>query len=381
MLRSCVSFAWLNLARGDRVRLAVAIGGATVAIFIVLVQIAFLRAVEHKATQVYALFDAEVVMVSERYQFLYRMGEFPVARLRQALSVPGVAAASPVHVSSSRWVAKDSGAQSSLLLIGIDPDPEFIADGELRTAVARLGQPRHALIDRNADPEVGSVPVGASGKIGMQPALIVGTYALGLPMYAAATAIVSNGDFGLYAGEDPQRTQLGLIKLERGAKTKDVLAALSKALPEDVRVMTRDALMAKEAHYFVEVKPLGVMMRTGLAIGLVVGAVALFQVMSAQIEARLKDFAVLRATGFSAGFTYAIGASQLLLLGLASFVLAWLGVWPIFAVVGAKSHLFLPLDLTLLGTGIVLCVPMIASAAWPLTRAAHADPAALFARA
>jgi putative ABC transport system permease protein len=145
--------------------------------------------------------------------------------------------------------------------------------------------------------------------------------------------------------------------------------------------MTLDALMAREAHYFVEVKPLGVMMRTGLAIGLLVGAVALFQVMSAQIEARLKDFAVLRATGFSAAYTYAIGASQLLLLGVSSFALAWLAVWPVFAIVSAKSHLHLPLDVTLLGAGIALTLPMIASAAIPLTRAAHADPAALFVRA
>jgi putative ABC transport system permease protein len=381
MLRSCISFAWLNLARGDRVRLAVAIGGATVAIFIVLIQLAFLRAVEHKATQVYALFDADLVMVSDRYQFLYRMGEFPAARLQQALSVPGVADAAAVRISSSRWVAADTGAQSSLLLIGIDPGRDFIADAELRTAVAALGAPRRALVDRFADPEVARVPVGGSGRIGGQPALVAGTYALGLPMYAAATAIVANADFSLYSGDDPQRIQLGLLRLERGANAPQVLAALAAAVPEDVRVMTRDALMAKEAHYFVEVKPLGIMMRTGLAIGLLVGAVALFHVMSAQIESRMRDFAVLRATGFSAGYTYAIGAWQLLLLGAASFAAAWLGVWPVFAIVAAKTHLFLPLDAWLLGAGLALCVPMIASAALPLLRAARADPARLFARA
>jgi putative ABC transport system permease protein len=225
------------------------------------------------------------------------------------------------------------------------------------------------------------VPVGGSGRIGRQAALVAGTYALGLPMYAAATAIVANGDFSLYSGDDPQHIQLGLLKLERGANAPQVLAALAAAVPEDVRVMTRDALMAKEAHYFVEVKPLGIMMRTGLAIGLLVGAVALFQVMSAQIESRMRDFAVLRATGFSAGYTYAIGAWQLLLLGAVSFAAAWLGVWPVFAIVAAKSHLFLPLDAWLLGTGLALCVPMIASAALPLLRASRADPARLFARA
>lgn len=381
MLGGVVSFAWLNLARGDRVRLGVAVLGATVAIFIVLVHLAFLRAVEHKATQVYGLFDAEIVMISDRYQFLYRMGEFPAARLRQALSVPGVADAAAVRVSASRWIAGGDGAQSSLLLIGIDTKAEFIADPQLREASAALTAPRRALLDALSDPDVRRVRIGDSGRIGTQPAVVAGIYSLGLPMYAAATAVVANGDFSLYTGEDPQRIQLGLVKLQRGADVNAVLSGLASVVPDDVRVMTLDALMEREAHYFVEVKPLGVMMRTGLAIGLLVGAVALFQVMSSQIEARLKDFAVLRATGFSAGFTYAIGAFQLLLLGVVSFALAWLCAAPVFAVVAAKSHLFLPLDSRLLGTGIALCVPMIASAAIPLARAAHADPAALFARA
>ena len=57
-------------------------------------------------------------------------------------------------------------------------------------------------------------------------------------------------------------------------------------------------------------------------------------------------------------------------------------VWtaiPLFALVSDKSHLYLPLDPTLLGTALALCVPMIASAALPLVRAARAEPARLFA--
>ncbi|HEX2829955.1 MAG TPA: ABC transporter permease [Burkholderiales bacterium] len=381
MLRSCIAFAWLNLARGDRTRVAVAIGGATVAIFIVLLHLGFLRAVEHKATQVFGLFDAEVVLVSDRYQFLYRTGDFPAARLRQALSVEGVADAAAVRLSASRWLATDNGDQSSLFLIGLDPKPDFIADTELRRAAAALGAPRRALFDALSDPDVPRVNVGESGRIGVQPALVAGTYRLGLPMYASATAVVANGDFSLYSGDDPQRIQLGLVKLAPGADAQKVVTALKSALPDDVRAMTRTALMAQEARYFVEVKPLGIMMRTGLAIGLIVGAVALFQVMSAQIEARVRDFAVLRATGFPAGYTYAIGGWQLALLGGGSFALAWLLVWPVFAVVSAKSHLFLPLDAWLLAGGVALCIPMIASAALPLLRATRADPAKLFARA
>src|SRR6185436_15719547 len=118
--------------RGDRLRLAIAVAGATVSIFILLLHLAFLRAVEDKATQVYALFDAELVMVSDRFQFLYRMGDFPVSRLRQALSVPGVADVASVRIATSRWVAAQTFAESTLLVIGLEPDPVFVSDGRLR---------------------------------------------------------------------------------------------------------------------------------------------------------------------------------------------------------------------------------------------------------
>jgi hypothetical protein len=85
--------------------------------------------------------------------------------------------------------------------------------------------------------------------------------------------------------------------------------------------------------------------------------------------------------GFSASYTYAVGAWQLLLMGAAAFAAAWLAAIPVFDLVSRKSHLFLPLDGWLLGTAAALCLPMIASAALPLVRAARAEPAGLFGAA
>ncbi|MEW6690860.1 MAG: FtsX-like permease family protein, partial [Pseudomonadota bacterium] len=369
MLRDCLRFAWTGLARGDRLRLVIAVCGATVAIFVVLFHVAMLRAVAHKATQVYALFDADVVLVSDRFQFLYRMADFPLARLRQAQAHPGVAKSAAVRVGNTAWVKRDTGAQVSLMLIGIEPDPEFVADAEIRAGVASLQIPRRALLDRRSDPAAGPLQPGADGLIGSQPATIAGSYQLGLPMYAAATAIVSNADFSHFTGESPALAQLGLLRLRAGADAAKVAAELAAQMPDDVRVLTREALMAREAGFFLEVKPLGIMMRAGLLIGLIVGAVALFQAMSSQIEARMRDFAVLRAMGFDAAFTYAVGGWQLFAMGSAAFAFAWLAAVPVFETVARRSQLFLPLDATLFGVVAALCAPKLASAAMPLLRA------------
>ena len=364
-----------NLWRGDRLRSVVAVAGTLVAIFIVLLHLAFLRAVSDKAMQVYALFDADVVMVSDRFQFLYRMADFPAARLRQALSLPGIIDAAAVRIDTARWGAPHTRAKSSMLVIGIDPATHFISDANLRDALPVLRGPRRALLDRRSDPGVGLLSVGETGYIGSQPATIVGVYDLGLPMYASTTAIVANADFALYTGNDPNRIQLGLLRVAPGTDAADAVVLLKAFLPNDVRVFARSELMARESRYFVDVKPLGVMMKAGLLIGLIVGAVALFQIMSSQIEARMRDFAVLRAMGFSASFTYGIGAWQLLLMGGTAFALAWLMAIPVFDLIAQKSHLSLPLDGFLLATAGALCIPMIAVAAIPLLRVGRADPA------
>lgn len=377
-MRACIAFAWKNLVRGDRLRLAIALAGATVAVFLLLLHLAFLRAVAHKATQVYALFDAELVMVSQRFQFLYRMGDFPAARLRQALAVSAVADTAAVRIGSSHWGAPQSREASSLLLIGLDPEPAFIADPALRALLTELRAPRSALLDRRSEPQAGALHVGAQAQIGARPTTIVGLYELGLPMYAGTTAIVANSDFSFYTGQDAQRVQLGLLRLAPGADAAQAASALATVLPDDVRVLTRADLMARERDYFIEVKPLGILMRAGLAIGVLVGAVALFQVLSTQMEARRRDFAVLRAMGFGAAFTYAVGAWQLTGIGAAAFAGAWLAAWPVFDVIAARTHLALPLDAALAGGAAALCAPMIAVAAAPLWRAGRADPAALF---
>lgn len=378
-MRACLGFALKSLVRGDRVRLAVAVLGAFGAMFVVLLHLAFLRAVEHKASQVYSLFDAPVVLVSARYQFLYRMGAFPAARLKQALSQPEVDAVAAVQLDNMGWNAPDTGEESSLILIGVDADRSFIADRELRGAVDALDSPRRVLFDRRSNADVGPLRVGLTGSIGSKPATIAGFYALGLPMYAAATAVVSNADFSYYTGRDPSLVQLGLLRLKPGIPVGQAVARLRRALPDDIRVEAREDLMEREARYFVEVKPLGIMIRAGLVIGLAVGAVALFQIVSSQVGSRMREFAVLRAMGFGGGFVYGIGAWQLAALGSGAFAAAWLAAIPVFGYIERLSTLVMALDGRLFTIALALCMAMVLAAAAPLRRAGRADPTELFA--
>lgn len=378
MKADSLRFAWRNLWRGDRLRALVAVAGAGMASFVVLLHLTFLHTVGEKASQLYDLFDADIVLVSSRFQFLYNIPEFPLARLRQADALDGVESMAAVSIGTSHWQAEETRALSSMLIIGIDAAPAFLKDRDIRLGLGKLKHARQILLDRHSGDDVGDIEVGLNGRIGGQSATVAGLYALGLPMYAESTAIVSRPDFQLYTGQDPLRISLGLLRLQPGLDTADYSARLNSLLPDDVRAMPIATLRQQEQDYFLDVKPLGIMVRFGLLVGLLVGAAALYQALASQIEARRKDFAVLRAMGFSARFTYRVGAFQLLILGSLAFGLAWLAALPTFAVIGRFTGLSMNADWRLLAESSLLCLPMMATAALPVLRAGNAEPARLF---
>ncbi len=378
MKADSLRFAWRNLWRGDRLRALVAVAGAGVATFVVLLHLTFLNTVGEKASQLYDLFDADVVLTSSHFQFLYNIPEFPMARLRQAGALDGVESLAAVGIDTTYWQAPDTRALSSMLLIGIEAAPAFLKDRDIRQGMMRMKSARHILLDRHSVADVGPIEVGLNGQIGGRSATVDGLYSLGLPMYAESTAIVSRADFQFYTGRNPLRIELGLLRLKPGLDASDFSTRLNALLPDDVRAMPLASLKKQERDYFLEVKPLGIMVRFGLLVGLLVGTAALYQALASQIESRLKDFAVLRAMGFSARFTYRVGAFQLMILGGLAFGLAWLAALPTFAAIARLTGLSMAADWRLLAESTLLCLPMMATAALPVLRAGKAEPARLF---
>ena len=64
-------------------------------------------------------------------------------------------------------------------------------------------------------------------------------------------------------------------------------------------IMTRQELIDREENYFVNVKPVGIMFRVGMLVAFIVGAVILYQILASEITNRLKEFATMKAMGYS----------------------------------------------------------------------------------
>ncbi len=91
-----------NVSQGGRKSLA-AVSGAAFSLTMVLLQLGFLQAVRITATNNFDQLDFDVVLLSSRYEQFYAPGFLPLERLRQAMNVDSVVAATPLYASFGLW--------------------------------------------------------------------------------------------------------------------------------------------------------------------------------------------------------------------------------------------------------------------------------------
>jgi len=353
--------------------------GTTVAVFLLLLQVQLLESVQTKATQLYDLFEFDLVVVSNSYQFMYAAEPFNSVRLAQARVEGSVADVFALNIRVADWFSEETGKESSLLLFGVDAKPGFIRDSALRRALPLLRQRGEVVIDAFSHSDYGNLDVGAIGWIRDKEVRVVAPFELGMFFFADGSAVIANDYFPDFSGRSYLETSVGMIQLKPGASITGAKRNLRRALPADVLVFTRDELIAQEQQYFVSVKPIGIMFRAGMVIAFVVGGAILFQVLSTEITNRLNEFATFKAIGFGPGFLYGIGVIQILLFAVIGFVLAAFASVGVSTIIRNVIHLPMTLEPKLIaavfGATILMCVvPGLVT----LQRVRLADPAELY---
>jgi putative ABC transport system permease protein len=155
---------------------------------------------------------------------------------------------------------------------------------------------------------------------------------------------------------------------------------LRAELPEiDARINTlQDAADADQSYQLTQ-RPIGVVFGFGVIIGILVGIIIVYQVLSTDVADHLAEYATFKAIGYRQRFFLGIVFEEAIILALFGFVPGILISLGLYA--GASSATGLPIAmdasralLVLAGT-IVMCT---ISGAIATRRLAAADPADLF---
>ena len=409
--------AWSNLAQ-DRLRTLVATTGVAFALTLVFMQLGFLGSVFNTATLMADQLDFDVAIVARNYQYLGDGETFPLLRLSEARSVPGVARAVPFYVGTQVWrseirapnppgataaakLTADGVKHRAMLVYGfpvaespIRTDPGTRAF-PIRVAAADLDRLRAAdslLLDAKSHSSFRPREPGESVEVGGRRLRIAGRYELGTSFASDGSILVGDQTFArLFPGMGLDRVSLGLVTLdpEHAGRPEELARQVGAALTradeqaklarEDVLVLTREELGRREANYWVTQKSIGLIFLVGVAVSLVVGLVVVFQVLSSDIMDHAPEYATLKAMGYPNRYLAGVVVRQALLLSVFGYVPAlaagllihaaiwrWAGL-PI-AMTATRALLVLALSATMCVVAALLSVRKVTSS----------DPASLF---
>ena len=380
--------AWLQLKR-QPVRYLVAVTGIGFAALLMYMQLGFQSGLLSSATTFYEALDADLVLISPATLNSGNFQQFPHSLLFKALGTTGVKQIVPLYVANVNVQRLGGVRPTSLRLIGYDPESRVLNLPEVIEQRSLLKTPGYVLFDTLGNRNTG--PIGAAIKQNQYQELIlsdfsktfraVGLFRLG-STFAADSNLISSDTTAIQLAFRQINTgeiSLGLIRLQPGSDKMQVKTYLQNNYGDELQVLTKEELIAQERDYWNTASSLGIIFGFGTIMGILVGGVVVYQVLYTDVSDHLKEYATLKAMGFSDGFILAIVIQEALLLGVSSFIPATIVSTGMYAFLTAASGIRIEMtgDKTALVGALTIGVCAV-SAAIAIRKLQEADPASVF---
>lgn len=382
--------AWKNLVH-DRRRLIVAVSGVGFAVVLIFMELGFLNALLESTVQVLRRLNGELVLISSAKYALPARERFELRRVEQARGVPGVASVSPMYMETLAAVLRpqDSRGYPIRVLAFGDGASAFSLE-PLATHAAQLQRPGAALADvasrkKYAIPSLNENLADYNAELSGRKLELVGHFRLGVDFANDGNLIMTPENFARFfpqrsPGRDPLSiVDLAVVKLEPGADEQTVRRDLQMLLPSDVEVISKSMLIDREMTFWRRSAPVGYIFLVGVYMGFVVGVIICYQIIYSDIADHMREFATLKAMGYTNSYFFVLVLCQALYLSILGFVpglfVSLLCYEGLSSITGLTMDLSFSTILIVLATTIAMCV---VSGVLALRKLLSVDPAELF---
>jgi putative ABC transport system permease protein len=377
---------WLQL-RNNRTRFFAAVMGITFANVLVFMQLGFKGALLGTIAIPYHQMNADILLSASDMNTMADGSPIPRQRRFQALGIDGIESATSVFHGRIEWKQPD-GSIRNLDVFGVDPAASAFKNEQIQSQLHHITKLDVALMDRKTRNvsknifkkiEAGEPLVFETRQRTMN---VVGTFDMGGGFTADGYLIVSDQTFlRLFPQRHPGAPDHIFVKVSELSKLESIMQSLSFVLPkEDTQVRTVSTAINKDVGFQTTQRPVGLIFGFGVMIGILVGIIIVYQVLSTDVADHMKEYATFKAIGYPHRFFLSIIFEEAMILGIVGFMPGLVISTVFYAIVSRVTGL--PLQMTiermsmlLLGS-IVMCMLSGALAARKL---AQADPAELFA--
>jgi putative ABC transport system permease protein len=375
---------WLQLTH-NRPRFAAALAGVAFANVLVFVQLGIMNSMGAATLRPYGFFQADIMISAGDANALADGGNVARQWLLQAMADPDVTDGVGLFLANVPW---DRGEKDiSLTTFGVDPaKPAFIAPaiaGDLNLLQVQDA----AVLDRLAR------GLGKEEAAAIRPQTPLAFETQGRTLTAYAT-FAGGGGFGgdgymlvsdqTFLSLFPARSSAApdhiFLQLRPGANVETVVARLRTLISDpSLRIRSYADAAAEDLRYQQTRRPTGIIFGFGVLIGVLVGLVIVYQVLSTDVADHLREYATFKAMGYGPRFFLGVVFEEALVLGIMGFIPGLIVGTAILTVMGKITTL--PLAMTpLMATSVFLgtIVFSVVSGAVATRRLAAADPADLF---
>ncbi|HAT84762.1 ABC transporter permease DevC [Cohaesibacter gelatinilyticus] len=380
-----IPIGWLQLTH-NKGRFWVALFGVAFANVLVFVQLGMLGALNNSTIQPYQLLDADIIISASDSNTLLDGGNVARQHMLQALAIADVKSGASVYFGKVDWRVTNDQI-SAMQVVGMPIESvDFIAPA-LRPSFLHLSLADTALVDRKTR---GGTKEFFDNLSPLTPAIyelnnrqvkLLGAMEIGAGFSADGNLLMSDQSFLRLS---QQRSSAApnhiLLKVKQGASIERVVTLLKNLLPEeDLLIRSFNQAAADEQAYQTSVKPVGIIFGFGTIIGVLVGIVIVYQILSTDVADHLKEYATFKAIGYKQAFFLGIVFEEALILAVLGFIPGTLAAMGIYKLLALKSGL--PVGLTL-GRALMVFIGTIVacsiSGAIATRRLSQADPADLF---
>ena len=380
-----VRLAWRQL-RAEKARLASAIAGVLFACVLVFMQLGFRGALFESATNLIGAMRGDLFLMHPLTLASFRPEPLPRVRAQQALALAEVERAVPVYLAQSTWRNPVDGTRRTIQLIGVDVAAGVLDFPGLAPLVNQLKRADTVAYDVRSRPEFGPIAdlLARSGtieaEIGNRRMEVVGLIEIGPSFGADGNVVLSEVNFRRVVKErQVAAVDLVAIRLRPGTDVAAAQARLRALLPPDVVVLTQAELYAHERRYWEEATPIGFIFAFGSLMGLVVGMVIVYQILFSDIASHLKEYATLKAMGYSGFYLARVVLGAALILAVTGFIPGLVLSHILYDLVGGATFLPLRLDVAM-GTQVFAMIFAMCAVAGLLAvrKLRDANPADMF---
>jgi putative ABC transport system permease protein len=381
-----IPVAWLQLKR-ERMRSCVAIAGVAVAVILIFMQLGFRDALFESSVRIHSAFVYDLALVNPRTDYVLRPESFSRRRLYQALGFDGIESVSSVYMGLALWRNPEARDQTrAIFVVGFDPMQRVFELPGVTELQSRLRLPDVALADARSRPEFGPIAelVRRDGSIvtevGNRSITVEGLFELGTSFGIDGTLMTSDLNFRRIFPERPAgRIDVGLVRLEPGSNPELARDALAAALPADVDVLTRRGFIEREVAYWSGTTPIGYVFSFGVAVGLLVGSIIVYQILFTDVSDHMKEYATLKAMGYRDRYLFGIVLQEAVILAVLGFAPGIAIATLLYRIAGDATQLPMRMEVSrsalVLGLTLAMCC-LSGSAA--LRKLRSADPAEVF---